>query len=296
LPDEGFILAGVAYADNGIAKACVIRTDANGNETWDKTYGGARKDEAHFAAPTDDGGFIIAGYTQSFGNQNGDLFVNGTGDAWLLKIDAMGNEQWNRTYGGDAVDDAYYVIQSTDGGFLFGGMSRSFANDSDRAYLVKTDSRGNEQWHRIFGNNSSDAIYAIKKAADGYVLAGTMYPHTGNSKTFLINIDNQGNKTWGYSYGENGDYYGYSICNGVDSGYMIAGTMNSTANSNNINSDGFIFKVNGDGTPMIVIDNSTANGGQTSGQILPITIFLGLVIIACLGIAAVILKKWILKK
>ncbi len=290
LPDDDMILAGVAYTESGIAKACVIMTDASGKELWEKTYGGMRKDEAHFVAPTNDGGFIVAGYTQSFGDQNGNVFTNGTGDAWLVKIDGQGNEQWNKTYGGDAMDDAYYVIQSTDGGYLLGGTTLSFSNDTDRAYIVKTDSLGNEQWDRIFGNNSSDAIYAIEKAAGGYVLAGTMYPQTGDMKTFLVKIDDGGNRTWGYSYGENDYYNGYSICNADDGGYMIAGTKSSTTNN-----DGFIFKVNADGTAVMVDDNTT-NVSPTNSSISPISILLVLVVIACIGAAVLVIWKWILKR
>jgi len=218
LPDDSLVLAGVTYTYTGIAKARLIKTDANGNEIWNKTYGGPEKDEAHYVIPSGDGGFAIAGYTQSFGNQNGDFFVNGTGDMWLLKVDEQGNEQWNMTYGGDGVDEAYYVAQSADGGYLIGGTTRSFSNGSDRAYLVKTDSLGNEQWYRTYGDNSNDAIYTIVKADGGYVLSGTIYPRTGKCKGFLIKTDDTGNSIWNYSYGENGYYVGYSACSSGDGG------------------------------------------------------------------------------
>jgi hypothetical protein len=156
--DGGYILA----VRSSICMDCnenilLIKTDANGNEQWNKTFGGASRDRVYSLQVTSDRGYIIAGYTQIAGWEN----------AWLIKADSNGNEQWNKTFGRD---EAYAAKQISDGGYIL-----SVTNGSS-VWLIKTDSNGNEQWKRTFGGSapSPDEIFSIQQTLDGgFILAGT---------------------------------------------------------------------------------------------------------------------------
>ncbi len=113
----------------------LVKTDANGNVQWAKIYGGTDWDEARSVQQTSDGGYIVAGYTRSFGAGGGDLF--------LIKTDANGNVQWAKTYGGGSYDHAFSVRQTSNGGYIVAGQTNSFGAGSSDIFLIKTDANGN---------------------------------------------------------------------------------------------------------------------------------------------------------
>jgi predicted secreted protein len=161
--DGGYILAGFTESyGNGGRDVWIIRTDENGNELWSKTFGGANNDLAQFIQPTSDDGFIITGSTQSFGN--------GGEDMWLIKIDANGNEMWNKTYGGSLGERAYTVYQTSDSGYVLAGRTESYGNGNLDAWLIKTDKSGNEIWNKTFGGSAADNAYSLQITLDeGYI-------------------------------------------------------------------------------------------------------------------------------
>lgn len=134
--DGGFIIAGITFSYGlGNHDAYLIRTDNTGNELWSKTFGGIRNESGTFSRETDDGGFILAGYTESFGA--------GKKDIALIRTDSDGNELWFKTFGKEKDDICGALHQTDDGGFLIAGYSKSVATDDYDAYLVRTDSDGN---------------------------------------------------------------------------------------------------------------------------------------------------------
>ncbi len=151
--------------------------------TFTKTFGGEETEEADSVQQTADGGYIIAGRTESFGA--------GNNDAYLVKTDGEGNQEWYRTFGGEDDEETRSVQQTTDGGYIIAGRTWSFdAGDSD-VYLVKTDGEGNEEWYRTFGGEATDAAYAVQQTADGgYIIAGLTWSFGAGGDVYLVKTGN----------------------------------------------------------------------------------------------------------
>ncbi|TDI83559.1 MAG: hypothetical protein E2O79_04860, partial [Caldithrix sp.] len=133
---------------------------------WTKTFGGSGADEGWSVQQTVDGGFIVAGFTESFGAGNADV--------WLIKLDTDGYEEWNQTFGGVAKDVGFSVSQLADGGYIIGGYTESFGAGGEDPWLIKTDASGNEVWNRTLGKSSgNDGAWEVQQTVDnGYVIVG----------------------------------------------------------------------------------------------------------------------------
>lgn len=176
--DGGFIMTGRANRDfYGYYDAKLIKLDPNGNEQWNKTFGGKYDDRAFSVRQTGDGGYILAGMTELYGH-----------DAWLIKTDPNGSEQWNRTFyvaggGSEALD----VQQTQDGYILAGRRISSYGHD---ALLIKTDSNGNELWSKKFGGERDDEVSYVRQTGDGgYILAGSTTSYgAGSVNAWLVKV------------------------------------------------------------------------------------------------------------
>ncbi len=220
--DGGYVVAGVTKpfgADP--AAAWLIKTDAWGDTMWTRTYGGEDRDWGYAVALTTDGGYVITGYTKSFGA--------GGEDVWLIKTDSSGDTIWTRTFGGPDDDRAYMVTQTTDGGYVITGRTESFGAGEFDAYLIKTDASGDTIWTRTFGGTDSDIGYSGRQTADGgYIVTGeTRSFGAGGRDAWLIKTDASGDTIWTRTYGGAAWDGGYVVRQNADSGYIIVGWTGS---------------------------------------------------------------------
>jgi len=163
----------------------------------------------------------VAGLTYSFGA--------GSGDAWLIKTDSVGNEKWSTTFGGSDWDWAWSVQQTSDGGYILAGRTYSFGAGSCDAWLIKTDSLGNEEWSRTFGGSDVEGAWSVHQTSDGgYILAGyTGSFGAGSSDAWLIKTDSLGNEEWSRTFGGSHFEHAYSVQQTSDRGYIMAGYTDS---------------------------------------------------------------------
>jgi hypothetical protein len=222
--DGGYIMAGVTYSyGEGIGDAYLLKADENGYEVWKNTFGGELDDRAECVGLTSDGGYIVAGYTESFGA--------GEYDFYLVKADQDGQEMWTKTFGGSADDQAKCVQQTSDGGYILAGMSRSFdpAEYSD-CLLVRTDSDGNEIWSKNLGGSSNEEAHWVQQTSDGgYIVAGlTTSFGAGLTDVYLLKTDENGNQVWHNWLGGSGREEAYCVQQTSDGGYILAGRTTST--------------------------------------------------------------------
>jgi hypothetical protein len=129
--DTGYIVAGWTASFGNSNQVYLIKTNASGDTLWTRTYGGTGGDGGYSVRQTSDGGYIVAGATNPFGN--GD-------QVYLVKTNASGDTLWTRTYGGTGGDGGYSVRQTSDGGYIVAGVTYSFGN-GEQVYLIKTDAK-----------------------------------------------------------------------------------------------------------------------------------------------------------
>jgi len=220
--DGGYALAGNTYSFGaGDSDFWLIKTDGSGNVEWNETYGGAGYDSASSLVQTSDGGYALAGQTESFGA--------GLGDFWLVKTDEYGNMEWSRTYGGVGRDSANSLVQTSDGGYAIAGNTFSFGAGEDDVWLVKTDGSGNMEWNRTYGGAGYDLASSLVQTSDGgYGLAGgTRSLGFGNSDVWLVKTDGLGNMEWNRTYGGEVNDCANSLVETSDGGFALAGGTES---------------------------------------------------------------------
>jgi hypothetical protein len=221
--DGGYIVAGrIMSFGAGDFDIFLIKTDANGNVQWAKTYGGTSKDIAHSVQQTSDGGYIVAGYTESFGA--------GLRDIILIKTDANGNFQWAKTYGGAHWEEARSVQQTTDGGYIVAGFTRSFGPPwNGEFFLIKTDANGNLEWAKTYGGLGWDEASSVQQTSDyGYIMTGlTAAFGAGAYDFFLIKTYADGSLEWAKAYGGTSYDWAFSVQQTSGGGYIVAGFTQS---------------------------------------------------------------------
>ena len=219
--DGGYIIVGIKPDSTLYKNIWLIKTDADGNSQWTKTYGGDNYEEGGSVQQTSDGGYIVTGTTASIGS--------GSTDCWLIKTDANGNTLWDKTFGGSGGESGHEVRQTLDGGYIITGETSSFGSGSTDCWLIKTDANGISQWTKTFGGSSVEYGRAVQQTPDsGYILtAQTNSFGQGNSDLWIIKTNVNGDTIWTKTYGGSDTDYGEYGQLTSDGGYIITGATKS---------------------------------------------------------------------
>ena len=271
--DYGFILAGSSLsrasgnktgAANGDLDYWIWKMDEHGTEDWQKSFGGTGSDLLQSVRNTNDGGFILAGTSNSPKGMGKKQDGRGGNDYWIIKLNAKGTEEWQQTYGGSEQDDLLSVSPTRDGGYIVGGSSAS-AKNGDKAtatngnmdyWILKLDSDGKIEWQKSFGGQYADLLRALSPTRDGgYILGGySNSPQSAQKASanfgeggdfWVLKLDSRGEIEWQQTFGGDGDDQLYALQQTTDGGYIAGGNSNSgaTGNKNKTNRNGSDFWV-----------------------------------------------------
>lgn len=246
--DGGYIVAGRSYSNdgdvsgnNGIANFWIVKLDPFGNIQWQKCLGGSSVETALSIQQTIDGGYIVAGEAAS---NDGDVSGSHGGiyDMWVVKLNSIGNIEWQKCFGGTGIDFEAKVLQINSQSYIL--LGHTFSNNgnisgnhgSDDYWVAKLDSIGNIIWQKCLGGTGNDYPKTIQLTHDnGFILCGQsnstdgdVSGNHGDYDYWIVKLDSVGNIQWQRSLGGTGDDEAYSIYQTNDNGYVIAGFSSST--------------------------------------------------------------------
>ncbi len=220
--DNGFVLTGVKSLSSGNgADFWLLKTDQYGNIQWQNTFGGTANDYAYSVSQTSDGGYVLTGFTESYGA--------GSRDLWLIKTDELGNLLWSNTVGLSNWDEGRAVIQTDDQGFIVSGSITSYFTGTVDVLLAKFNSSGELMWTKSYGESGSESGLSVQQTADGgYVIAGyTSSWGAGSDDLYLLKTDSQGNIEWDQTFGGSQVDWGRSVQQTADGCYIVTGYTSS---------------------------------------------------------------------
>lgn len=261
--DYGFIIAGSSLSNKSgnmseISKGdldyMVWKLSESGETEWQKSFGGSGSDLLKCIKGTSDGGYILAGSSNSEISGSKTSVSYGGNDFWVIKLDASGNEQWQKTFGGDGQDDLVTISVTKDGGYIMGGSSdsekshdsitnKNKKHDDSRGgmdyWVIKLDVKGNVEWQKTFGGDYVDLLATIKPTLDGgYIVGGYSNSNNSGDKNinnlgnggdfWILKLDSKGDVDWQKSFGGDGDDYLYDLIQIRDGSYVAAGSSNSS--------------------------------------------------------------------
>ena len=218
--DGGYAVAGYTNSKGaGSYDAYVIKLNSAGDKAWENTFGQNHYDMAYSIIQTKDGGYAVAGYTDSKGSY----------DAYVIKLNSNGDKAWEKTFGGGRWEIAYSIVQTTDGGYVMAGYTESNTMGKQDILVIKLDSNGNEDWNKKMGGSDTDITRSIIQTTDGgYAIAGyTNSKGAGSYDAHVIKLNSTGNKTWEKTFGGSDDDKAYSIVQTTDGAYAVAGHTKS---------------------------------------------------------------------
>ncbi|MCS7231610.1 MAG: PQQ-binding-like beta-propeller repeat protein [Elusimicrobiota bacterium] len=231
--DGGYLIIGNKSFEEGSTDILISKTDNEGKLLWIRFYGGDKNEEGYQIQCTKDNGYVVVGYTNSFGKGGKDIYI--------LKLNSEGNLEWEKTFGGTYDEEAYSVQQTKDGGYIIGGYTKSFSKDKkSQAYIIKLDGEGNKTWEKIY--NYYIAFFIQQTSDGGYIVA------CGDGfSIYILKLDTNGDEIWGREYYE-GEYWEIernivtSIQQTSDGGYILAGGTGYNSNYKT-----YIIKISQDG-------------------------------------------------
>lgn len=277
-PDYGFILAGSSLSkktgnkteDNrGDLDYWVWKMDEKGELDWQKSLGGTGQDILRCVVLTNEGGFLLAGSSQSTEGLDKKESTKGQSDFWIIKLNAKGGEEWQKTIGGSGQDDLTAVVRTRDGGFVVGGSSASNVSGEKTTphyggldyWVLKLDKDGKIVWQHSFGGKYNDELRSIALTEDGgFLLGGSSnssesgnktQKHLGESDYWIIKLDKDGNEQWQKIIGSSGDDQLYAVHTTKDGHYLLGGNSNSEPgedkrSSNENGTDFWVVKIDKD--------------------------------------------------
>lgn len=216
--DGGYIITG-SSKDFGTTydNLYLIKTTSSGNIVWTKKYGGPSWDSGNSVQETNDGGYIIAGRTSSFGA--------GYQDVWLIKTNALGDTLWTKIFSGTDYDGANSIQQTSDNGFIIAGFKDSYGPNKKDLWLIKTDEFGNLLWENSYGGSDDDEAYSVQQTSDGgYILAGYTESYgAGLDDVWLLKTNAYGDSVWSKVFAGSYNESGNSVQQTSDGGYIVTG-------------------------------------------------------------------------
>ncbi|MEN6351230.1 MAG: hypothetical protein ABFD08_17780 [Syntrophomonas sp.] len=240
--DGGYILVGTSEVNND-RNVFMVKTDSRGAEMWRRTFGGAQADYGHSIVNTSDGGYCLVCASFSFTQGNNGARSN----AYLIKTDSSGNEEWSRLIGGSgSINQGNTLFTDRDGGFLIGGCTNSFNQGDWEMYIIKTDSSGQVVWQEVLGGANDDSGF-VMSAADGCFVTGSTRSYSSNSTSYgvpeldsyLAKLDNNGSPLWQSIIAVDGDNK-LGVRKAIDGGFLLYCNTNSSGQS-------IIIKLNSSG-------------------------------------------------
>jgi hypothetical protein len=271
--DGGYIIGGVTgWFSPTCGDVYLVKIDEHGDTMWTRVYGGNQSDVAREVRQTFDGGYIVIGYTLSFGAGNSDV--------WMLKTDSLGDTLWTKTYGGALFDYGFSGQQTVDSGYIIAGCynNENFSADYRKidfgevggdVYLIKTDKYGNMLWSKTFDTGQWEKGYSVKQTTDsGYIVAGYSYLSSFGARIYVIKTDESGDTLWTRKYGTGYNNSGQSIQQTLDGGYIVSGTLDYDFCFMKIDTLGVVrWSIAYGGVPMLDIGYSiiqTSDGGYAA--------------------------------
>ncbi|MDX5348296.1 MAG: T9SS type A sorting domain-containing protein [Hymenobacteraceae bacterium] len=262
--DGGYVLGGSSMSGIGGSKSqaskgsfdfWVIKLDAAGNKTWDKTIGGNSEDMLHRVKQTADGGYILGGMSNSYlsGDKTAPPYSVIWPDLWIVKLDANGNKEWDKTLGGSELDGFVDILPTSDGGFVIGASSSSFVSNTKSQptkgasdyWLIKLDAAGNKVWDNSIGGSGDEQLTDIQPASDGgFLLTGSSTSGAVVDKSdprinhpwpdyWLVKTDSAGNKAWDKTIAGHGWDKTSRIVQTPDGGYLLGGNSDPSFGGTN---------------------------------------------------------------
>jgi hypothetical protein len=229
---------------------------------WQKCLGGSNFDLGWRILHSGDGGYLVAGMTES---TNGDVSgLRGARDFWMMKLNSGGTMEWQKCLGGTDWEDLGDAQKTTDGGYILAGHTKSNNGDvsgnhgSEDFWLVKTDSLGNLLWQKCFGGSGFDEAESVQQTSDGgFIVAGTVLStdsqvlgNHGSSDVWVLKLDASGNLQWKNCFGGTGNDLGQSVLQTEDGGFLVSGitgSNNGQVSGNHGNYDLWLVKLNASG-------------------------------------------------
>jgi Secretion system C-terminal sorting domain/Domain of unknown function (DUF5122) beta-propeller len=223
--DGGYIIASRTNSFGaGGADVYLVKTDPSGAPEWTKTYGGAGWEEGHSVLQTSDGGYILTGWTDSFGAGSQDIYV--------VRTDAVGTVLWTRTYGGAGSERGHKIKRTPDGGYLIAAETNGFGAGGWDLLLVQIAADGTPLWSKTYGGAGDDFGWDAEPTADGgCVFVGyTNSFGAGAMDMYLLKLDANGTDQWAKTYGGSLDEQGFSVQPTTDGGFILCGETSGYGN------------------------------------------------------------------